>query len=494
MGDNQQYNYDIFNLYYESAQKAKERGDIKNAKRNLLLAANALLKMAQSEKGPLKAARIERAERLIAYAENMSENDVQTKKNGSSSVNKDSDAQQNDGGREWQAASIPDVKFSDVAGLEDVKRSIRVRMIDPIKYPDKYATYKKKTGGGVLLYGPPGTGKTMIAKAIANEVGAKFYAVKGSDIVSKWVGESEKNINSLFETARKDDLAIIFIDEMDSLFGQRGQDSHNDKRVNEFLQQIDGFVGKNPNLLLLGATNRPWDVDGAAVRSGRFSEKIYVTLPDASARKYLFKKQMSGLPLSEDIDVDRLVSLTENYSGADIAEICDLAKEEPLKRYIETDVKQNISMKDFLKAVSKVTPMVDKREIARFEEYAGLNKRGVEKPVAPSVENNVDVNRPVVPEVKPEVKKEEATFASETISIMPMKKSRIEFYLPNKHEKVYVELAGKHYVCSNTINNWACDVDVQTAGEYEAIISDNKEICRKTLKFVKGIIENDMDI
>ena len=482
MRDNESYTYDIFNLYYENAQKAKRKGDLKSARRNLLWAADALLKLAQSESGPLKSARLERAEQLIKIAEGMkvtetASNELRATSGYSGRVER---AQDGEEAKQWSAAAIPDIGFDDVAGLEDVKHTIRVRMIDPIKYPEKYAAYKKKAGGGVLLYGPPGTGKTMIAKAIAHEVGAKFYAVKGSDIVSKWVGESEKNINSLFETARKDDLAIIFVDEMDSLFGQRGRDTHNDKRVNEFLQQIDGFIGKSPNLLLLGATNRPWDVDGAAVRSGRFSEKIYVPLPDEAARKYLFERQLNGLPLAEDVDIDKLVEMTRNYSGADIDEICDLAKEEPLKRYIETDVKQDIRMEDLKAAVHKVRPMVDPQEIERFEKYAGISEdhlRGEAGKSSTSVEKKVGI-----------------VFAKEVIKLMPDAKPEIEFFLPDNYQCVYLEIAGKHYVCSNRINNWTCTVDIDSAGEYEAIVSAEKEICRKKLKFVKGVEENDLGL
>jgi len=242
-------------------------------------------------------------------------------------------------------------------------------MLNPVKYPEKYKMYGKKTGGGVLLYGPPGTGKTMIAKAIANEVGAKFYAVKGSDIVSKWVGDSEKNINSLFEEANKQDRAIIFIDEMDSLIGKRGVDTHNDKRVNEFLQQIDGFAGRNPNLLLLGATNRPWDIDSAAMRSGRFSQKIYLPLPDADARRFMLKKNMKNVPMAENFDFDKIVEATENYSGADIEELCDRAKDEPLLKSIATDKVVLVTNDDFEEVLEKMPPSVTVKEIESFEKY-----------------------------------------------------------------------------------------------------------------------------
>ncbi|MCD8308283.1 MAG: ATP-binding protein [Clostridia bacterium] len=358
---------DKFNMYYEAAKKAYAENKGELAKRNYLLAAETLLQLAKKSTPKLRKARTERARRLVEIAENI---DVAIENNQvPNGGQQEKTVTGGDGAKEWTAAEVPDVHFSDIAGLEDVKKAITTRMINPIKYPDKYKLYNKKSGGGVLLYGPPGTGKTMIAKAIACEVGAKFYPVKGSDIVSKWVGESEKNINSLFKTARADDRAIIFIDEMDSLIGKRGVDTHNDKRVNEFLQQIDGFAGSSPNLLLLGATNRPWDIDGAAMRSGRFSQKIYVPLPDAPARKFMFEKALKGAPVAEDVSVEELVALSDGYSGADIEEVCDRAKEDPLLESIKTNLSVPVSRKHFIAAFAAVPPSVSKKEIERFEKY-----------------------------------------------------------------------------------------------------------------------------
>jgi SpoVK/Ycf46/Vps4 family AAA+-type ATPase len=353
---------DTFDLYMRKGKQAKEKGNITLAKRNFLLASETMMQMAKQSQGKLKQARMERARILVNLAENLDKKPEKIeKKNGAESEDEDV--------KKWQAAKVPDIKFSDVAGLEDVKKAITIRMINPIKYPDKYKMYGKKSGGGVLLYGPPGTGKTMIAKAIANEVGAKFYAVKGSDIVSKWVGDSEKNINSLFEEANKQERAIIFIDEMDNLLGKRGQDTHNDKRVNEFLQQIDGFSGRNQNLLLLGATNRPWDIDSAAMRSGRFSQKIYLPLPDAPARKFMLEKNMKNVPISEDFDIDKIVAQTENYSGADIEELCDRAKDEPLLQAIATDSVVKVTNADFDRVLAVFPPSVTPSEIKLFEDY-----------------------------------------------------------------------------------------------------------------------------
>lgn len=353
---------DTFELYMKKGKEAKDKGNLTLAKRNFLLASETMMQMAKQSQGKLKEVRMERARRIVEISDNLNKKPVKVEKNQSNS-------EEDDDIKKWQTAKIPNVKFSDVAGLEDVKKAITIRMINPIKYPDKYKMYGKKTGGGVLLYGPPGTGKTMIAKAIANEVGAKFYSVKGSDIVSKWVGDSEKNINSLFEEANKQDRAIIFIDEMDSLIGKRGVDTHNDKRVNEFLQQIDGFAGRNQNLLLLGATNRPWDIDSAAMRSGRFSQKIYLPLPDAPARKFMIEKNMKNVPVAKDFDIDKIVKQTENYSGADLEELCDRAKDEPLLKAIATDSIVLVTNEDFDNVLEVFPPSVTPKEIERFEQY-----------------------------------------------------------------------------------------------------------------------------
>ena len=354
---------DNFNTYLERAKKYQQKGDLAMARRNYLLAGETLMKLAKISSDTLKKSRYERAKKMIDLADNLQQQ--------GDSLTKNSSQNQKELQKTWDSAVVPNIKFSDIAGLEDVKKAITTRMINPIKYPDKYKAYNKKTGGGVLLYGPPGTGKTMIAKAIANEVNAKFYAIKGSDIVSKWVGESEKNISSLFAQAQNDDLAIIFIDEMDSLLAKRGKngDLHNDKRVNEFLQNIDGFASKTTNLLLLGATNRPWDIDSAAMRSGRFSQKIYVSLPDAPARKFLFCKFLKNVPLAKDVDIDNLVKLSQNYSGADIEEVCDRAKEDPLLKSIKTDKIVELTNNDFTKALQAVPPSVDLSTLKDFEDF-----------------------------------------------------------------------------------------------------------------------------
>lgn len=349
--------------YYKRAVKAYESQAYKTAKDNYMKAAEVMFVIAQKSTKNLKQVRTEKAKKLLLIAEQI---DEKTGKRQQTAKTKETKTSKESG---LKVSKIPDVKFDDIIGLDKVKKSIYTRMILPLLHKDKYGLYKKKTGGGVLLYGPPGTGKTTIAKAIANEVGASFFLVKGSDIMNKYVGESEKNIAKLFDDARNEELAIIFIDDMDSLFMQRGQDIHNDERVNEFLQQIDGFMGKSGNVLMLGATNRPWAIDSAVKRPGRFSEHVYIPLPDQFGRREMFNKFLEDLPLSKDIDFQELVMKTELFSGADMYELCDQAKIEPLLKYIESNTVHEITHNDFLEALKTVRPSIDQSEVKKFELY-----------------------------------------------------------------------------------------------------------------------------
>ena len=187
--------------------------------------------------------------------------------------------------------------------------------------------------------------------------------------MSKWVGESERNIAALFDAARKNDRAVIFFDELDSLFFKRGQDVHNDRRVNELLQQIDGFAGGGAGLMILGATNNPWAVDGAAMRPGRFSQKIYIPLPEDKARRAMIKTKLEKTRVDGIIDVEYTVNKTEGFSGADITELMDRATDAPLRRSLESGVISGLIMQDIDDALACVKPSVDESTLRRFENY-----------------------------------------------------------------------------------------------------------------------------
>lgn len=364
-------------LLLEKASRFENEGNYDEAIETYKKAIEVMLDIAELSTKKYARAKVDRAKKIGSKIEKLEkQKNAEAYKENKKENKTTRQSKSEDEGKMFVGAKIPNVKFSDVVGLEDAKEEARLRMIYPLKYPDIYKKYRKKMGGGMLLYGPPGTGKTMFAKAIANEVGATFYAIKGSDIVSKWVGESEQNINRLFVAASEQELSIIYIDEIDYLLRKRGDDYHNDGRVNEFLQQMDGFASDNSKILFLGATNHPWEIDSAAMRSGRFSVKIFVPFPNKEARKLLFEKELKGLPLSSDVNLDVLVEKSERLGGADICGICDIAKNPPIKDAIEASTKggkmqmREITMTDFEYAFSSAKSPISDEELQKYIDYA----------------------------------------------------------------------------------------------------------------------------
>ena len=254
---------------------------------------------------------------------------------------------------------IPNIKFEDVGGLENIKQELIEAIEWPLKYKDSFKKIGINAPKGVLLYGPPGTGKTMIAKAVANESEANFILVKGPELLSKWVGESEKAVRKIFKKARETSPTIIFFDEMDALAPKRGISANSqvtERVVNQLLTEIDGLEELH-DVVVIGATNRPDILDTALLRPGRFDRILMVGAPDKKSRKKIFEIHTKNMPLAKNVKIDELVEKTEGYSGADIESVC---KEAGLLTMRENINAKEVNKKHFDEALEKVFPSITK--------------------------------------------------------------------------------------------------------------------------------------
>jgi SpoVK/Ycf46/Vps4 family AAA+-type ATPase len=250
-----------------------------------------------------------------------------------------------------------DVTLEDVAGLEHVKRRLEMAFLAPMRNPELREMYKKSLRGGLMLYGPPGCGKTFIARAIAGEMGARFVAVGLVEILDMYIGESEKNLHAIFDQARRRKPCVLFLDEIDALGRRRSlQRDHGGRTiVNQLLQELDGMNADNENLYVVAATNHPWDVDSALRRPGRFDRTVLVLPPDLPARRKMVVDNLVGRP-HEDVDVDWVAKNTDDFSGADIAHLCDSAAEHAMEDSIKRGANRPIHTKDFKDAMKDVRP------------------------------------------------------------------------------------------------------------------------------------------
>lgn len=278
---------------------------------------------------------------------------------------------------DWIVRDVPTIGFDDIAGLEDVKQEIRLKMIYPFSHPELAQRYGINVGGGILLYGPPGTGKTMIAKAIAKEIAATFFLVSPAQIMSKWVGEAEQNIKKLFEAAKAENKAVIFLDETDALVPKRASDSSTvmQRVVPQILQELEGFDrGSQRALLFVGATNRPWMLDEAMLRPGRLDALVYVGLPDAPARFKLLEIHFSERPMADDLDFGVICDRLNGYSGADIKNIAHEAAQRPFLEAVGGAEPRMITQADVLAVIGENPPSVHQSDLLRYEKFVEHRK------------------------------------------------------------------------------------------------------------------------
>jgi transitional endoplasmic reticulum ATPase len=259
----------------------------------------------------------------------------------------------------WSAAEIerPPITFADVGGMDELKQEIGMKILLPLKQPELFAAYGKTSGGGILMYGPPGCGKTYLARATAGEISAGFIVVGINDVLDMWTGQSERNLHSVFEQARDNRPCVLFFDEVDAL-GSRRSDMHSGsgrQLINQFLSEMDGVQANNDGVLILAATNAPWHVDPAFRRPGRFDRVLFVPPPDVEARASILRIQLKGKP-QESIDASQIAKKADNFSGADLKAVIDMAIEGKLREAIKIGRPQPLSTKDLLTAVKQLKP------------------------------------------------------------------------------------------------------------------------------------------
>lgn len=264
------------------------------------------------------------------------------------------------------------ITFDDIAGLDEAKNAFNEKVVMPLQHPEIYAKYGKKVGGGILLYGLPGTGKTMFAEAASNELNALFIPIKCSDIKSKWYGESEQNVKNIFAKARKASKVILFFDEFEAIGAKRTDngDNGNNDLVPQILAEMQG-VGSSSSksmIMVIAATNKPWAIDSAFLRPGRFDEKIYIPLPDFTARKKLFELKLSKIP-TDNVDLDYLSNITVGYNGADIEEFVEKLKQTAINESIKSGKDHLINMDDIKKVETTMHSSVSKEDIERLKEF-----------------------------------------------------------------------------------------------------------------------------
>jgi len=269
------------------------------------------------------------------------------------------------------------IRIGDVGGMTDVKKRLEMAFFAPMCNPQMRKLYGKSLRGGLLLYGPPGCGKTFLARAVAGELGASFVSISIVDVLNMWVGSSERNLHEIFETARRSAPCVIFLDELDALGHKRSQMNSTTMRTigNQLLTELDGIDGNNDGVFVLAATNAPWDVDSALRRPGRFDRMVLVLPPDLAARASILAYHLRERPVA-NIDLKRIVAATENFSGADLAHLCDTAAEHAMHDSITSGTVRMIEQRDFDQALQEVRPstgawMATARNVALFSNEGG---------------------------------------------------------------------------------------------------------------------------
>ena len=371
---------------HETACEAAIRtGDAALARMHAAKAADFCFALAKQTAGPVAASYVATAEGWLEIADKLATAKLpkcgvashasSTSSAGGRAAHAPTASPQTDSGGEdgesFEVSEIPDVSFDDIAGMDAAKSSIQEMIIYPMREPEKAKAMKLKPGGGVILYGPPGNGKTMFGKAIAHEIAAPFFYASGAQLRSKWHGESEQNLSRLLKAAASRPVAVLFLDEIDGLLPRRTANSSvvDNRIVTQFLADVGGFRESENTLLILGATNKPWAIDEAVFRTGRFDEKLYIGLPDCMARRGMLERAFNGVSCESLVDYDHWAERLDGYTGSDITGIARKARLAAFKRSVENGTEPIVLVSDLENAVKVIPSSVTPAMIRQYETF-----------------------------------------------------------------------------------------------------------------------------
>lgn len=358
---------DIVDLI-DQGSRAMESGQKRQASLAYYQAGKQLLQLAKNKRGVQRRLHNHQAKRLLDYGQKLEREAMLSQSDNTAANQSPVDTKINDA-NEFVPLSHPSTRFTDVIGLDELIDTLKVQTLETWKHPEMAKMYGQNTGHSLLFYGPPGTGKTLLVKALAGELDIPLYSINMSDILSKWIGESEQNVATLFKEARKHPKAIVFVDEIDALTAKREGDSHESSKrlVSQFLTELDGLNDDdNQSLLFIGACNHPWQIDDAIMRR---LNPYYIPLPDQNARKQLFDLHLKDIPRQADLNLKEMAQRTQGYSGSDIARLIETAGSYAFREAIKTGQAHLMDRTDFEKALKTVKRSVTDELLAEYDSY-----------------------------------------------------------------------------------------------------------------------------
>jgi transitional endoplasmic reticulum ATPase len=363
-------------MEHESACEAAIRdGNGKNGIFHAAKAAEFAYALASQTGGNLAARYTEEAEGWLAIAERLKTNPPKTLRPEVKGQKPAGDGQKTTDAsdspdEDWLITEKPNVTFEMISGMVEAKQTIHEMVVLPLKSPDKARKLGLRAGGGVLLYGPPGNGKTTLGKAVAHELDAAFYYASGAQIRSKWHGESEQRLRKLLQVAKSQPVSVLFLDDVDGLLPKRsGQSAVDNRIVVQFLAEVGGFEESQNVLLILGATNKPWEIDEAVFRTGRFDEKIFIGLPDEPARLGMLHMHLDKLPIQAGFPFEAWMKRLEGYTGSDVVGIVNSAKRTALGRSVREDSEPMLTEQDLEDAFKTIPSSVTDKLMQQYRAF-----------------------------------------------------------------------------------------------------------------------------